>query len=130
MQARVKAGVIPNSKTSDSDKSEEVNGDVTIDDSDVEMAALISSDELEDTDGSSSDEDDDAKNETYRTSWPAVIKLLLLRTPWYIIGLVVLVVGLVLSQYRIHLPYEAECDDNFTNSSIPDSSINITDLYI
>ena len=49
------------------------------------------------------------------------IKLLLMRTPWYIIGLVVLVTGVVLSQYTIHLPYEADCDDvysdNYTNST-------------
>ena len=96
------------------------------------MTTLISSDELEETSGSSSDEDGDTKNKTYRTSSP-LIKLLLVRTPWYLIGIVVLVVGLVLSQYRIHLPYEAECDDlhddNFTNSTIPDPSINITELY-
>ena len=50
-----------------------------------------------------------------------LIKPLLMRTPWYIIGLVVLVTGVVLSQYHIHLPYEADCDDtyndNFTNST-------------
>ena len=96
---------------------------------------LISSEELEET-SSSSDEDDDNKNHTSRTS-SSVIKLLLIKTPWYIIGLVVLVTGVVLSQYRIHLPYAAECDDiyndNFTNSTTPDpiinGSINDTELY-
>ena len=72
-------------------------------------------------------EDDDNNNHTSRTS-SSIIKLLLIRTPWYIIGLVILVTGVVLSQYRIHLPYEAECDDiyndNFTNSTTPDSIIN------
>ena len=65
------------------------------------------------------------------------IKLLLIRTPWYIIGLVVLVTGVVLSQYHIHLPYEAECDDtyndNFTNSTtthpITNGSVNYTVSY-
>ena len=64
---------------------------------------------------------------TSRISSP-VIKLLLIRTPWYIIGLVVIVTGVVLSQYRIHLPYEAECDDiyndNFTNSTTPATITN------
>ena len=85
--------------------------------SDVEMMTLVSSEELEET-SSGSDEDDDNNSDTVRTS---PIKLLLMRTPWYIIGLVVLVTGVVLSQYHIHLPYEAECDDtyndNFTNST-------------
>ena len=99
------------------------------------MMTLISSEELEET-SSGSDEDDDNKNHTSRTS-SSVIKLLLIRTPWYIIALVLLVTGVVLSQYRIHLPYEAECDDiyndNFTNSTTPDpiinGSINDTELY-
>ena len=64
---------------------------------------------------------DDNQNETSDTIRAPPIKLLLIRTPWFIIGLVVLVAGVVLSQYRIHLPYEAECDDvysdNFTNST-------------
>ena len=64
---------------------------------------------------SSSDKDD---NDNGRA---IPIKLLLMRTPWYIIGLVVLVTGVVLSQYTIHLPYEADCDDvysdNYTNST-------------
>ena len=68
---------------------------------------------------------------------PSPIKLLLIRTPWYIIGLVVLVTGVVLSQYHIHLPYEAECDDtyndNFTNSTTTDpitnGSVNYTVSY-
>ena len=79
-------------------------------------------------------EDNDNENDTIRTS---PIKLLLIRTPWYIIGLVVLVTGVVLSQYHIHLPYEAECDDtyndNFTNSTtthpITNGSINYTVSY-
>ena len=101
--------------------------------SDVEMMTLISSEELEET-SSDSDEDDDNKRVAVRTS---PIKLLLIRTPWYIIGLVVLVTGVVLSQYHIHLPYEAECDDtyndNFTNSTsthpITNDSANFTTLY-
>ena len=59
-----------------------------------------------------SDENDDNKSDSTRTS---PIKLLLIRTPWYIIGLVVLVTGVVLSQYHIHLPYEAECDDIYND---------------
>ena len=81
-----------------------------------------------------SNEDNDNENDAIRTS---PIKLLLMRTPWYIIGLVVLVTGVVLSQYHIHLPYEAECDDtyndNFTNSTTTDpitnGSINYTVSY-
>ena len=73
----------------------------------------------EQDEASGSDEDIDNIRVTSRTS-SRVIKLLLIRTPWYIIGLVLLVTGVVLSQYRIHLPYEAQCDDmynNLTNSS-------------
>ena len=82
---------------------------------------------------SSSSEEDDSKDSDTRTSSP--IKLLLARTPWYIIGLVVLVTGVVLSQYRIHLPYEAECDDmyfdsdNVTNSTSPTYIANYTMPY-
>ena len=83
---------------------------------------------------SSNEDSDKNENDTIRTS---PIKLLLIRTPWYIIGLVVLVTGVVLSQYHIHLPYEAECDDtyndNFTNSTtthpITNDSVNYTTLY-
>ena len=81
------------------------------------MATLINGKEQDEASGS--DEDIDNKSVTNRIS-SHVIKLLLIRTPWYIIGLVVLVTGVVLSQYRIHLPYEAQCDDmynNLTNSS-------------
>lgn len=56
------------------------------------------------------------------------IKLILKRTPWLIIGLVILITGLLLSQHRIDLPYQptASCTDqvnatndevNFTNHS-------------
>ena len=87
------------------------------------MTTLINSKEQEQA-SSGSDEDDIDESVTSRTSSP-VIKLLLIRSPWYIIGLVLLVTGVVLSQYRIHLPYEAECDviynDNFTNSTTPAS---------
>jgi len=99
------------------------------------MTTLIDSEELEET-GSSSDEDDDNVNES-DTRIVSPIKLLLIRTPWFIIGLVVLITGVVLSQYRIHLPYEAECDDDInsdiTNSTTPvpitNSSINDTLSY-
>ena len=60
------------------------------------------------------------------------IKLLLIRTPWYIIGLVVLVTGIVLSQYTIHVPYQAQCDDqlhNITNSTSTNNT-NITMDYM
>ena len=71
------------------------------------MTILINSKEQEEA--TSGSDDDNKESDASKTS---SIKLLLLRTPWYIIGLVVLVVGLVLSQYRIQLPYEAECDDD------------------
>ena len=93
------------------------------DTSDADYIELI---EREDS-NFSSNEDNDNKSDTIRTS---PIKLLLIRTPWYIIGLVVLVTGVVLSQYHIHLPYKAECDDtyndNFTNSTTPAIATNYT----
>ena len=91
------------------------------------MTTLINSKEQEEA-SSGSDEDDTDKSVTSRTTSSPVIKLLLIRSPWYIIGLVLLVTGVVLSQYRIHLPYEAECDDiyndNFTNSTTPATITN------
>ena len=56
------------------------------------------------------------------------IKLLLIRTPWYIIGLVILITGVVLSQYTIHVPYQAQCDDsnNLTNNT----NVNLTTDYL
>ena len=83
-------------------------------------------------------DNEENNNESIETSCrPSPIKLLLIRTPWYIIGLVVLVTGVVLSQYHIHLPYKAECDDtyndNFTNSTtthpISNDSVNYITLY-
>ena len=83
-------------------------------------------------------DNEENSNESIETSCrPSPIRLILIRTPWYIIGLVVLVTGVVLSQYHIHLPYEAECDDtyndNFTNSTtthpITNDSVNYTTLY-
>ena len=69
------------------------------------------------------------------------IKLLLIRAPWYIIGLLILAIAVVLSQYDIHLPYQhtaTTCtgvlndtiDDelnftNFTNSLATQDSIII-----
>ena len=90
------------------------------------MTTLISSEEFEETDSIMTGDDDDGHNDnvTSDTIRAPPIKLLLIRTPWFIIGLVVLVAGVVLSQYRIHLPYEAECDDdNFTNSTTPTSAV-------
>ena len=86
---------------------------------DIEMTAFI---EKEGQPSSGSDDDDD-NNESSDTSGTY-------HTPWYIIGLVILVTGVVLSQYHVHLPYEAECDDmyndNFTNSTTPDPTTNYT----
>ena len=47
------------------------------------------------------------------------VKLLLMRLPWFIIGLAILGVGVMLSRYRIDLPYEGSCDDddNISNST-------------
>ena len=73
------------------------------------MIILINSKDQEEATSGSDDDNNNKESDASKTSF---IKLLLLKTPWYIIGLVVLVVGLVLSQYRIHLPYEAECDDD------------------
>ena len=93
--------------------------------SDADYIELI---EREDSNFSSNEGNDNkSTSDNIRTS---PIKLLLIRTPWYIIGLVVLVTGVVLSQYHIHLPYEAECDDtyndNFTNSTTPATATNCT----
>ena len=103
-------------------KSESTRKGATNDDDDVVLVREETS--------SSSDEDENKENDASKIS---PIKLLLIRTPWYIIGLVVLVTGLVLSQYRIHLPYEAECDDvyddNFTNSTTPTPVTNYTISY-
>lgn len=67
------------------------------------------------------------------------IKLLLIsRTPWFIIGLLILVTGIVLSQYHINLPYQPAAiscsddlyndtsmnDDDFTNSSTTHNNNN------
>lgn len=68
----------------------------------------------------------------------SAIRLLLIRVPWFIIGLLILVMAVVLSQYHVHLPYQhtaASCDDvfnetiddmNFTNSSIQITSTTVT----
>ena len=76
----------------------------------------------------SNEDNGNNENDTIRAS---PTKLLLMRTPWYIIGLLVLVTGVALSQYHIHLPYKAECDDRyFTNSTTtgpwPAAFINYT----
>ena len=109
----------------DKAESESTRKDAANDDDD---AALV----REET-SSSSDEDENKEDGASKIS---PIKLLLIRTPWYIIGLVVLVTGVVLSQYRIHLPYEAQCDDmyndNLTNSTTaatPVTNYTISDSY-
>ena len=106
----------------DKEKSDSTRKEATNDDDDLVLVREETS--------SSSDEDDNRENDASKLS---PIKLLLTRTPWYIIGLAVLVTGVVLSQYRIHLPYEAECDDiyddNFTNSTTPDYFTNYTISY-
>ena len=76
----------------------EEHGSTTSDnEDDVEMRPLVS------------EEEEDSMSDVEDKTSP--IKLLLIRTPWYIIGLVVLVTGIVLSQYTIHVPYQAQCDD-------------------
>ena len=69
------------------------------DDNNIEMRPFVS-----EKDNNKSDEED---NEQITSP----IKLLLIRTPWYIIGLVILITGVDLSQYTIHVPYQAQCDD-------------------
>ena len=81
-------------------------------------ATTIANDTVSLSCGKEKETDKETNNVTSDTIRAPPIKLLLIRTPWFIIGLVVLVAGVVLSQYRIHLPYEAECDnENFTNST-------------
>jgi len=61
-----------------------------------------------------SEEENNVSDDDEQTTSP--IKLLLIRTPWYIIGLVILITGVVLSQYTIHVPYQAQCDDVYSNN--------------
>ena len=82
---------------------------------DIEMRALVSEEE-----NNTSDEEED------ETTSP--IKLLLIRTPWYIIGLVILITGVVLSQYTIHVPYQAQCDDVHSNNLT--NNTNLTMEYL
>ena len=97
----------------------EEGGSTTSDDEDdIETRPLVSEEE--------GDSMSDVEDKT------SPIKLLLIRTPWYIIGLVVLVTGIVLSQYTIHVPYQAQCDDqlhNITNSTSTNNT-NITMDYM
>jgi len=98
----------------------EEHGSTTSDnEDDVEMRPLVS------------EEEEDSMSDVEDKTSP--VKLLLIRTPWYIIGLVVLVTGIVLSQYTIHVPYQAQCDDqlhNITNStSTNNSNINMDYMY-
>ena len=83
--------------------------DTELNDDDDETRPLVSQEA-----NSTNDEEDDEQ-----TTSP--IKLLLIRTPWYIIGLVILVTGVFLSQHIIHVPYQAQCDDadsnNLTNNT-------------
>ena len=80
---------------------------------DTEMRALVGEE------NNTSDEEDE-------TTSP--IKLLLIRTPWYIIGLVILITGVVLSQYTIHVPYQAQCDDVHSNNLT--NNTNLTMEYL
>ena len=97
----------------------EEHGSTTSDnEDDVEMRPLVS------------EEEEDSMSDVEDKTSP--VKLLLIRTPWYIIGLVVLVTGIVLSQYTIHVPYQAQCDDqlhNITNSTSTNNT-NITMDYM
>ena len=77
----------------------------------------------EDQDGSTSrkqEESDSGKERTTKRKRP--MKLLLIRIPWFVVGFLILVTGLVLSQYSIDLPYQPveECDEAFndTNSTM------------
>ena len=115
IQAQIKAGVEvdgPSEIISMENIQSAPAGKDTTNNDDIELVRN------EESNFSSNEDSDKNENDTIRTS---PIKLLLIRTPWYIIGLVVLVTGVVLSQYHIHLPYKAECDDtyndNFTNST-------------
>ena len=88
--------------------------DASVTDDDIVMRALVSEEE-----NNTSDEEDE-------TTSP--IKLLLIRTPWYIIGLVILITGVVLSQYTIHVPYQAQCDDVHSNNLT--NNTNLTMEYL
>ncbi|XP_065908684.1 multidrug and toxin extrusion protein 1-like [Dysidea avara] len=91
------------------------NTELNDDDEDIEMRALVTEEE-----NNTSDEEED------ETTSP--IKLLLIRTPWYIIGLVILITGVVLSQYTIHVPYQAQCDDVHSNNLT--NNTNLTMDYL
>ena len=105
---------IPDEGVSISDTELNDNNDDDGDD-DIEMRPLVSEEE-----NNTSNEDDE------QTTSP--IKLLLIRTPWYIIGLVILITGVVLSQYTIHVPYQAQCDDVYSNNLT--NSTNTTMKYL
>jgi len=120
LKARTNAGVTP----SNCDSEEELDDLLTNEDQNNSEQENNSDMELQ------SNKDDNSS--TNRGKSP--IKLLLSRIPWLIIGLLILVTGVILSQYRIHLPYHpataASCsvdvindnntdvdEMNFTNSS-------------
>ena len=99
------------------DEMEEDGSTTSDNEDDIETRPLVSE-----------EEEDNMSDVEDKTS---PIKLLLIRTPWYIIGLVVLVTGIFLSRYTIHVPYQAHCDDqlhNITNSTSTNNT-NITMDY-
>jgi len=122
LQARVTAEV-ELAKASVTTESDFVQGDDDIADEEVSISDTELNDDNEDDDNDDDDiemrplvgeeENNTSDNDEHTTS---PIKLLLIRTPWYIIGLVILVTGVVLSQYTIHVPYQAQCDDVYSNN--------------
>jgi len=75
-----------------------------------------------------SEEENNTSDNYEQTTSP--IKLLLIRTPWYIIGLVLLITGVVLSQYTIHVPYQDQCDDVYSNNVTNNTNVNLTTDYL
>lgn len=56
------------------------------------------------------------------------IKLLLGRCPWFIIGLLILVTGVVLGQYHIHLPYHPATAANCSVDVYNDNNTNVDEM--
>ena len=91
---------------------------------------------LTDEDCDESEEQDDnvkleesSKDEVINVREKSAIKLLLTRAPWFMIGLLILVAAVVLSQYRVHLPYEqpaTNCTDVLNNDTTDYDEVNFT----
>jgi len=82
----------------------------------------MTSDDDSDTDNGSHDDDVEMKeliSEMKPNKTHSKVRRILTRLPWLLLAIMVLVVGIVLSQYHVHPSYEPSCNDtqladNFT----------------